>query len=176
MTIKLRDIRTAVEDYLNSSVSVTVTELQPDPTSPGTINPNEHGTFEVLVVNTGEPDGVPMTNVRLHLTFKKDSAGKDTGAKFIAPATTVAVARDGTSDSSAVLKPGDSFTEMVLFPPNNALEVPGLIALPNLVAVAPGRAGIEVTIQCHVHAEADQAFLFPPGERGKNGTSTFKVE
>ena len=175
MPIKLRDIRTAVEDYLNSSVTVTVTDLQPDPTSPGSINPNEHGTFEVLVVNTGEPDGVPLTNVRLHLTFKKDAAGNDIGAKFVVPSAAVATARDGTSVNDALLGPGTSQLEMVLFPPDSALEVPGLIAVPNLVAVAPGRANIEVTIQCHVHAEADQAFLFPPGERGKNGTSSFKV-
>jgi len=172
--IKLRDIRTAVEDYLNSSVPVTVTTVRPSDPG-GTMNPNEHGTFDVLVLNTGEPDGVALTNVRLHLTFKKDSAGNDIGAKFLAPATAVAIAREGTSDSSALLKPGDPFTEMVLFPPDNTLDVPGLIEVQNLVVVAPGHAGPEVTIQCHPHAETDQNFLFPAGERGKNGTTSFTV-
>ena len=174
MTIKLRDIRTAVEDYLNTSVGVTVTEVRPSDLG-GTMNPNEHGTFDLVVINTGEPNGVPLTNVRFHLTFKKDAAGNDIGAKFLAPTTAVAIARDGTSDSSALLKPGDPFSEMVLFPPESTLDVPGGIEVQNLVVVAPGHAGPEVTIQCHVHAEADQTFLFPPGERGKNGTTSFKV-
>lgn len=175
MPIKLRDIRTAVEDYLNTSVTTTVTTVQPSDPG-GTMNPKEHGTFDVLVINTGEPDGVPLTNVRLHLTFKKDAAGNDIGASFIVPAAAVATARDGTSDSSNLLDPGDSASEMVLFPPDSTLDVPGGIEVQNLVVVAPGHAGPEVTIQCHVHAEADQSFLFPPGERSKNGTTSFTVK
>ena len=82
MTITLRDIRGAVEDYLNDFVTTNVTPVQPDPNSPGTINPNEFGTFKIDFFNATEPKGVPLLNVRHHLTFENE-----VGAFFEVPNT-----------------------------------------------------------------------------------------
>ena len=94
----LHDIGDAVEDYLNDFVTTNVTPVQPDPDSPGTINPNEFGTFKIDFFNASEPNGVPLLDVRHHLTFaafrhRRGSDSPDVCALNVASRTTGPVPR-----------------------------------------------------------------------------------
>src|SRR6478735_4100227 len=72
-TIQLHDLRQAVLEYLNTVLVTTVQQVQPAPNSPGSINPNEIGTFSVKVDNTGDDaSGVPLINLRHHFKFDAD--------------------------------------------------------------------------------------------------------
>src|SRR5262245_54070768 len=109
MTIKLHDLHQAVLDYLNTTLVTTVQQVQPAPNSPGSINPNEIGTFSVKIDNTGDDtNGVPLINLRHH--FKFDT---DVGAEFIVP--NFGIARTGTSTSDGKLDPNKRVKEYVLF-------------------------------------------------------------
>ena len=97
MTIQLHDLHQAVLDYLNTVLVTTVQQVQPAPNSPGSINPNEIGTFSVKVDNTGnDTNGVPLINLRHHFKF-----AADVGAEFIVP--NFGIARTGTSTSDSKL-------------------------------------------------------------------------
>jgi hypothetical protein len=168
MTIQLHDLRQAVLDYLGTVLVTTVQQVQPAPNSPGSINPNEIGTFSVKVDNTGTgTTGVPLINLRHHFKF-----AADVGAEFIVP--DFGIARTGTSTSDSKLTPTTRVKEYVLFPDNDTLDFNHHALIDNLQVVAPSHTG-EVTIICHTHAEPDPQFLFPSSERDKDGTRTFKV-
>jgi hypothetical protein len=169
MTIQLHDLRQAVLDYLDKVLVTTVHEVQPAPNSPGSINPNEIGTFSVKIDNTGDDaTGVPLINLRHH--FKFDT---DVGAQFIVP--NFGIARTGTSTSDSKIEPTTRVKEYVLFPDNDTLDFDHHVLIDNLQVVAPNHTG-DVVITCHTHAEADPDFLFPSSEHNKNGSRTFTVQ
>jgi hypothetical protein len=169
MTIQLHDLRQAVLDYLNTVLVTTVQQVQPAPNSPGSINPNEIGTFSVKVDNTGdETTGVPLVNLRHHFTFDSD-----VGAKFIV--SSFGIARTGTSTSDRKLEPTTRVSEYVLFPDTDTLDFHHHVLIDDLQVVAPNHTG-DVIITCHTHAEPDPEFLSPSSERNKNGTRTFTVK
>jgi hypothetical protein len=167
-TIQLHDVRQAVLDYLSTVLVTTVQQVKPAPNSPGSINPNEIGTFSVKVDNTGnDTNGVPLINLRHHFKF-----ATDVGAEFIVP--DFGIARTGTSTSDSKLNPTARVKEYVLFPDNDTLDFNHHALIEDLQVVAPNHTG-DVTITCHTHAEPDPQFLFPSSERDKDGTRTFKV-
>jgi hypothetical protein len=169
MTIQLHDLNQAVQDYLNTVLVTTVQQVQPAPNSPGSINPNEIGTFSVKVDNTGnDSNGVPLINLRHH--FKFDT---DVGAEFIVP--NFGIARTGTSTSDDKLNPTARVKEYVLFPDTDTLDFNHHTLIDDLQVVAPNHTG-DVVITCHTHAEADPAFLFPSSDRNKGGKRTFTVQ
>ena len=169
MTIQLHDLRQAVLDYLDTVLVTTVQQVQPAPNSPGSINPNEIGTFRVKIDNTGtDTNGVPLINLRHHFKF-----ATDVGAQFIVPSS--GIARTGTSTSDSKLDPTARVKEYVLFPDNDTLDFDHHVLIDDLQVVAPNHTG-DVVITCHTHAEPDPAFLFPSSERNKDGTRTFTVQ
>ena len=169
MAIQLHDLHQAVLDYLNTVLVTTEQQVQPAPNTPGSINPNEIGTFSVKVDNTGDDtNGVPLISLRHH--FKFDT---DVGAEFIVPG--FGIARTGTSTSDSKLAPTTRVKEYVLFPDTDTLDFNHHAVIENLQVVAPNHTG-DVIITCHTHAEPDPAFLFPSSERDKDGKRTFTVE
>jgi len=169
MPIQLHDLHQAVLDYLNTVLVTTVQPVQPAPNSPGSINPNEIGTFSVKVDNTGnDTNGVPLISLRHHFKF-----ASDVGAQFIVP--DFGIARTGTSTSDGKLNALARVKEYVLFPDTDTLDFNHHALIENLQVVAPNHVG-DVIIPCHTHAEPDPDFLFPSSERNKDGKRTFTVE
>jgi hypothetical protein len=159
MPIVLSDIRTAVQTYLNTNVTTTISAVVP--AVPGTLNPGEEGTFNVTITNA-VVGGIRLTNVVYHLTTSNSSV-----LNLKVPAAATAVARSGVSSASPVLAPNAFVTEMFLFPVDNSLDVGDSDSLNGLKVKAIGLGNADIT--CHVHADPDENYLFVKGE---NSTTT----
>jgi hypothetical protein len=170
MSIELVDIPTAVADYLNSQVTTTVSPVS----SGGSIEDGDIGTFSVTVKNAAAPDGVRLVNVRYHVIVSPPSVAKlsaTTGPSSLAPQ------RPKDDPNAAVLVAGDLVEDYFIFPAGILTESsldPGETAKFELLEVKGLKKGT-ATIKCHIHAEIDQASLFPTGENSPNGTHDFSV-
>src|SRR5438309_486823 len=123
MTINLRDLRTAVRDYLDSKVTVTISA--PTSTSGSNIiQPHEIFTFSIIAKNAASPDGIRLVNVRYHVRTLNPAA-----AKLVVPAT--------NPDANGIrykghqpflgffdLIPNTELDEMFLFPPASPVGTP----------------------------------------------------
>jgi hypothetical protein len=114
MAINLPDIRTATRDYLEDSVTMTVTPPVPD--VQGSINPAEEFTFNVKAANVGGPNGVRLIGVIYHVTIAPGGV-----ARLKVPAT--APVRATPNPSSPLLTPNSLVTEMFVFPSDPVLDV-----------------------------------------------------
>ena len=150
MTINLTDIRSAVIDYVNDSVTTSVSSLVAD--VPNAISPNEGFTFSVTASNAAAPTGIQLVNVVYHLKVASGSV-----AKLQVPTTPIA--RSGSRTSDPQLTVGNYVTEMYLFPSDNVLEVGDSDTVAGLrgKAYAVGQA----TITFEVYADIDLGFVFP---------------
>lgn len=150
MTISLQDLRSAVIDYLNTSVTTSISALVAD--APNVISPNEGFAFSVTATNAPAPTGVQLTDVVYHLKIASGSV-----AKLQVP--TSPPARASTDSSAPTLTAGTFVTEMYLFPANNILGVGDTDTVAGLrgKAFALGQA----TITFDVYADIDLNFLFP---------------
>ncbi len=166
MTIVLRDIRDAWDDYLTTEVATTVSPVVP--AGPATMNPGELGTFLVIVQNAGDPTGVPLVSLRYHFA-EMDGAG---GAKYVVPGAAAGQARLTNNSAAAVLAVGTLVDSMFFFPTVTTLAVGGITSLINVQVKAVSLGA--VTMKIHVHAAPDQAFLFP-SLAGKNGEESFDI-
>lgn len=154
MAVNLIDIRTAVQNYLNTSVSVSISALVPD--VPSTINRNEEFTFSVTATNAPAPNGISLVNVRYHVRVANSSV-----AKLIVPATVTA--RSGASATSTLLVAGALVSQMFLFPADNSLTVGDSDTVAGLKGKAGGAVGT-TQILFDIFADPDLDFLFPKNE------------
>jgi hypothetical protein len=88
------------------------------------------------------------------------------------PASSIGTVRATTNGNDPVLLPGNLVPEMIVFPPTSTLAVGGSIQVSGLKVKALQLG--DVTITCHVHAEADQNFLFP-SDRNRDDSTDFEV-
>jgi hypothetical protein len=163
MAIALTELPSAVETYLKNSVTSTVGVVTPD--TPGTMNPNEFGTFQVSVANAPAPTGVRLTSVKHHLRIEPSNRGL-----LQVPATPPA--RATTDPTDPVLAVGSLVGEMFLYPLDSVLEVGDTDVVSGLRVKALGLG--QVTITCHVHAVASVTDLFPV-KNSENGERVFTV-
>ena len=155
MSINLSDIPAAVADYLNTQVTVDVSEVTP---TSGSLNPNELGSFRVTVTNIGE---VRLTDVKYHV-----QSSAPTIALLKVPSGAAIFPR-ATTDPNDPLLPRNTFVDnMVLFLVNTALE-PGEVETIGLELKGIDEG--DATITCHIHGDIDQVSLFPHGENSPNG-------
>lgn len=164
MTISLLDIRNAVINYLDTSVTTSVSAITPD--VPNALSPNEKFTFSVTATNAAAPSGVQLTNVRYHL-----SISPDTVAKLEVPSAVTA--RADNNSGSPALAAGTLVSEMYLFPPDNVLEVGDTDTIGGLRGKAL-RLG-NATISFDIHADVDQDYLFPMTTTDPNATRAVSV-
>lgn len=168
MTINLKDIRTAVQNYLNTKVNVSISTVKPQT---GTqIGQNEEFCFSITVTNASITNGgIALKNVRYRLWVEYPNV-----AKLIVPAAPL-VARNGYYSDSTVLNAGTQVSDMVLFPPTekNYLNVgdSDTIGTINYSPTAEIRgksgtpsSGSTTNISFRVYAEVDLDHLFPKHE------------
>jgi hypothetical protein len=170
MPINLLDLRGAVQSYLNTKVTVSLSTFAPD--VPATINPNEEFSFSVTATNADAANGgVRLVNVRYHLKVVARSV-----AKLLVPTNSPlaligVTARSGPLETDTVLAPGTEVAEMYLFPFNNlgvavdnkTLDVGEADTLSNLKGIAGGGIGA-TDIKFDILADVDLNFLFPKNE------------
>jgi hypothetical protein len=165
MTINLQEIRTAVINYVDMKVTVSISALTPASGSGTTINPNEEFSFTLTAKNADAASGgIPLKNIIWYVWVENDVVGK-----LIVPAGLM-VARNGPSINYTKLTAGSLVKEMYLFPtslflppadPANYLGVGDTDAV-NLKGKAGATpAGGDSKIQFKIYADVDMDWLFP---------------
>jgi hypothetical protein len=172
VTVSLSDISKAWSDYVDNTISVTVTSTGV-PAGESEFNKHEKVKYDLNVTNGTSSTGVQVENVFLHLTLDTTNI-----VDFIVPPTSTA----NVYSDSKLTSP--------LSPPNKVLTGVTEIYLQNssLKSLAPGAAvpipGLEVigeaagTVELHAHAHASLAFetLFPNNEKGTDGKKSLTVK
>ena len=155
MSINLEDIRTAVMSYVDSNVTITITNLI---SAGSTINPGEGFSLRVNAVNANAANGgVPLKNVIWHISVQDDDV-----AKLIVPDEPY-VTRSGLSKSSPKLTPGTQVSEMYIFPRavDNYLGIGDTDAVTVSCKAGSNSTGGACFIFAELYATVDDAWLFP---------------
>ena len=154
MTINLADIPAAVANYMNTKVTVVVDEVVADS---GTLNPNEEGTLTVTITNADAPNGVRLTNLVHHLRIAPGSK-----AKLKVPGSAIITTRSGLATSSPALT-RNTFVEAMFC----TLETETTLDVGEVKDITFEVKGFDegnATLTYDLHANVDQASLFPTGE------------
>ncbi len=165
MPIKLSDIPNAVADYMNAKVTTVVSRVTADS---GSLNPEEEGTFTVTVTNAAAPDGVRLTNVVHHLRISP--AGT---ALLKVPGSAAILTREGLSQTSQQI-PRNTFVDAMY-----VTHFFGILEVGETLEVTFEVLGVDegnATITCDIHADIDQASLFPLGENSPGIERSIRVE
>jgi hypothetical protein len=167
MTINLRDIPTAVQDYLNTKVTVTISDITPS--SGNTVQPGETFTFKVDARNNG---GVALNNVHYHVSVEPSTV-----AMLIVPSTASGKTTDVEGNT---LTPGTAVGAMIFNPADgNFADRLGVDEGDTINFTGKARAQTEVggrgTLQAKIVANIDQVLLFPRGEETPSTAKEFQV-
>ncbi|HVF87433.1 MAG TPA: hypothetical protein VM866_07575, partial [Pyrinomonadaceae bacterium] len=168
MPINLIDIRSAVQDYLDTKVAVTISAFRAD--VPNAIGPGEHFKFDITVANaTAANGGLKLINVRYHLKVVSPSK-----AKLIVNnkgAIGGWVSRSGPLETDPELTLHAEVSEMYLFPydllsnsgaDTKTLGVGETDTLTNIEGKALSLGATD--IQCDIIADVDVNYLIPMNE------------
>lgn len=184
MSVNLQEIRSAVQNYLDTKVTVSISEKTP-PQEGGQIGKNEEFCFAVTVTNANLAlGGIPLKNVRYFL-----EAANPTVAKLIVPPAAVAVARLTKDASGFPIVPGTQVDYMWLFPvgERSYLEAGEMdtIGTTNFAnSATQGLKGKSQTppngstceIKFKIFAEPDLDYLFPKNEDSATASRKILVE
>lgn len=176
MAISLADIRSAVNVYLDTFTSVTISSIQD---AGNQVNPNEGFSFEVSATNSG---GVRLKNVRLRVEVDNAAVGKllvkGDFLTFSALLPTIPnnvkdlngsnvtlnqqvqgmIIDFSTSHQWSVIEPGESLPKVKIF---------------GKAGAAP--AGGTTTIRAKIIADIDHDYLYPGNQSSLSGTRELKV-
>jgi len=176
MSINLQDLRTAVINYVDTKVTVSISEVTP--AAGDEVNPNEEFSFLVTATNArAHAGGIRLKNVIWRVRVANDGI-----AKLIVPPAPM-VARAGVLPPSASLPAGSLQKEMFLFPPAghplfdsaNALGIGDTDTLRLRGKSGPGAAGGTTNIECKLYADVDLDALFPKNQDTSTATRLFGV-
>jgi len=177
MPINLLDIRSAVQDYLDTKVTVTVSPFRAE--VPNAIGPGEKFTFDITAANANAADGgLKLINVRYHV--KVLSPAK---AKLIVNnrgAIGGWVSRSGPLETDPELALQSEVSEMYLFPYNllGATDTKTLLVgetdtLANIEGKALSLGATD--IQCDIIADVDINFLIPMDQNSATASRNLVV-
>ncbi|MBO0612325.1 hypothetical protein [Thiothrix fructosivorans] len=171
MAINLQDIRSAVINYIDTKVTVSISPL--NPAAGLTVGPDEQFGFTLKAKNAD----IPLKNVIWHVWVENSSVGK-----LIVPASPKAHSSLYPSEANK-LTPGTSVAGMYLFPPSTIFfPFPVVDAMPIIPDPAgylgvddtdsislQGKAGSTATggitnIRFNIYAECDMDWLFPKSQ------------
>ncbi|HEY9657185.1 MAG TPA: hypothetical protein V6C65_01885 [Allocoleopsis sp.] len=177
----LRDLRTAVQNYLDTQVAITISAFTP---ATGTsIQPGEQFTFSVTGTNASGVDAIRLINVRYVVRVIDPAV-----AKLVVPATNpdamgIRYKGPGLIFGTLVdLAPNARVSEMYIYPPAS-MNSPFYIDRAGDLNIGDsdtltltGEAGSAVNggntqIMCQILADPDLDFIFPKNE---NTPSTSK--
>ena len=158
MSISLTDIPAAVADYIQSNVTVEVSEVKHGIST--VLQPHEKGTFNVSVTNNGD---VNLTDLVYELSVSPSSV-----AKLISPEGLVIFALDGIDGNP--IPNGNEVDKMFIRALSNEVDFGSVdggasVTTPDLQVKTQGTLG-DATIKCTLHATVDQASLFPAEQEG----------
>lgn len=178
MSINLQEIRTAVINYIDTKVTVSISALVP--TTGDTIGPNEEFSFTLTAQNASAASGgIALKNIVWRVWVENEAVGK-----LLVPAAPM-VARSSLSDTSS-LTPGSYVKEMYLFPPNIAYLPPldaatylgtgdtDTLSLKGKAGATP--SGGTTNIRFKIYANVDMDWLFPKNQDSSTAAKVLLVE
>ncbi|MDQ3252417.1 MAG: hypothetical protein M3R15_00685 [Acidobacteriota bacterium] len=177
MPINLIDIRNAVQDYLDTKVTVTVSAFRAE--VPNAIGPGEKFTFDITAVNADDANGgLKLINVRYHIKVVSPSK-----AKLIVNnrgAIGGWVSRSGPLETDPELALQSEVSEMYLFPyyllgatDTKTLTVGETDTLTNIEGKALSLGATD--IQCDIIADVDINFLIPMNQNSTTASRSLAV-
>jgi uncharacterized repeat protein (TIGR01451 family) len=161
MTIILNDLPASVAAYITDNVTVDVTK--PKTGTSSSLQPGDTADFTVNLTNKGT---VRLLNVKYHLTISDPVV-----AKFKVP--TSSSTRGYRADfgepllhgvDSATLVVDSAVTDISTLDPNG-----GTLSFGGVIDML--KKGKDLLISAHIHADVDQASLFPTSQRGNDDDS-----
>jgi hypothetical protein len=168
MSLSLSDIPAAVAEYIKDNVTVEVTEVRHGIST--VLQPNEKGTFDVVVKNNGT---VRLTNIIYELSISPENV-----ATLASPNGVLIVARTGLDPTSNEIPFGQEVARMFLFPADVvdfwSVDAGQRVTNPELQVTTQELLG-DATITCTIHATVDQASLFPADRKGSVVQRTLTV-
>jgi len=168
MSLSLSDIPAAVAEYIKDNVTVEVTEVRHGIST--VLQPNEKGTFDVVVNNNGT---VRLTNIIYELSISPENV-----AKLVSPAGVLMAARTGLDPRSSEIPFGQEVTRMFLFAADvvdcSSVDAGQRVANPELQVTTQQLLG-DATITCTIHATVDQTSLFPADRNSSVAQRTLTV-
>ncbi|WP_436530977.1 hypothetical protein [Actinoplanes sp. HUAS TT8] len=165
MSIVLHDIPAAVRDYVDSLVTVKITEVTPTDPDQNVLTTDQIGAFTVSAFNGGVPNGVRVINVLYHVAIADAAGTKGAVAKLIVPDV---LTGETFSDQEATkpLKAGTKHTDFFVRTADTDLG-PGDTDEVRLTLICLDDG--DAKISCHVHADVDREALFPNSESHSTG-------
>ncbi len=163
MPIDLIDIRKAVQDYLNTKATVSISPFRAE--VPNAISPDENFTFDVTATNANAADGgLKLVNVRYHIkVVNPDKANLIVATQ---PVLGGWVSRSGPLETDTELAAHAEVSEMYLFPysllgspDTKTLNAGETDTLTNIEGKALRVGGTD--IQCDIIADVDINYLIP---------------
>jgi hypothetical protein len=176
MPINLLDIRTAVQDYLNTKVTVTISPFRAE--VPNALSPGEEFTFDITAANADDAGGgLKLVNVRYHIKVVDPAKAK----LIVSTQGAVGgwVSRSGPLETDPELAAYAEVSEMYLFPydllsnsgaDTKTLNVGESDTLTNLKGKAVSLGGTDV--KCNIFADVDLDYLVP---KNKNSPLTSRA-
>jgi hypothetical protein len=166
MSISLSDIPQAVADYVKNSVNVEVSEVKHGISN--VLQPHEKGTFTVTVTNNGT---VRLTDLVYELSVSPGSV-----AELISPEGTAIFALDGIGGSPI---PNGKEVDKLFLTAISAISWASVdggasVTTTDLQVKTQSTLGT-ATIKCILHANVDQASLFPTEQEGTAAKRTLTV-
>jgi hypothetical protein len=169
----LHDILQAWNDYVDSTITVTVTSAGV-PSGQNEFNVGEKVKYDLKVTNGTSANGIQVNNIRLHVRESNVVGSNGNVLKFIVPPTSLATAFPDATSTSA-LTPNTEQTVMFLETSKLTTLTPGEeVTIPGLEVI--GKGGGTGIVEAHVHATLDLDTLFPPNTTGKDGTKSLTVK
>lgn len=159
MSINLADIRIAVINYVNTQVTVRVSNVIMQGSA---INPSENFSIKVEATNADAASGgIPLRDVIWHVQVQDEAV-----AKLNVPEEPME-ARSGLSRSLPTLTPGSQVREMYLFPPTGAGNYLGVGDSDKItIGCQAGSAstGGSCFIYTKIYASMDESWILPKDE------------
>lgn len=149
----LLDVRNTVITYVGANVDVEILEFEP--LAGSEIDPGEDFRVPLQASNTGD---VKLINV----TWFVEMITANAETRLIVPDPPL-IARDGSSEDSSPLTPGDEVEAMYIFPEfGKRVLQPGETNVVRVTARGPSDpAGESVAFEFKILADVDENWLFP---------------
>jgi hypothetical protein len=161
MAINLQEIRSAVISYVDTKVTVSLSEAAPVGGAGDIIGPKEDFNFSIAATNAdAAAGGIPLKNLIWHVWIEDDKV-----AKLYVPFWPTSAVRSGLKSDSPSLKVGALVGEMYI----HNLPWPGLGVGQTYTAILKGKAGGEPSggtsgVGLKIYADIDVDWLFPKGQ------------
>ena len=175
MPINLQELRSAVINYVDTKVTVSISA--PISSTGPSINPNEEFSFTLTARNAdAAAGGIVLKSVIWRVWVQNAAIGK-----LFVPAAPM-VARSGLSSALPALPVGSQVGEMYLFPPSfPLLDAGNNLAVGDTDTIAlRGKAGSagaggNTPIYFKIYADADMDWLFPKSQDSSTPSTILHV-